>query len=192
MSPFEYALGLISILMSLALADIVMDFHHLMRHRRTVVWDGRILVAAALVVVEVVRIWFAQWALRDLQVALNFPVYIALFGHILLLVLTAVACLPDEVGEGCDLRSFYEENRRYFWSTFAATQLAYFLLWLLFGGGQMSVGGPVRWDDWARILVPLFAYLLLAFVRKPWLDYVLPLAILVFYVSRYWNEALTG
>jgi len=91
MSPFEYALGLISILMSLALADVVMSFHRLLRHRDTVKWDGRVLVAAALVILEVVRIWFAQWTLRDTELALAFPVYLFLFTHILLLVLTAAA-----------------------------------------------------------------------------------------------------
>jgi hypothetical protein len=45
MTPLEYALGLISILMSLALADILMSLHRLMRHAGTIKWDGRILVA---------------------------------------------------------------------------------------------------------------------------------------------------
>ena len=104
MSPFEYALGLISILMSLALTDVVMSFHRLLRRRDTVKWDGRVLVAAALVILEVIRIWFAQRTLRDAEVALGFPVYLFLFTHILLLVLTAAACLAGRGGGG--LRPF--------------------------------------------------------------------------------------
>lgn len=192
MSPFEYALGLISILMSLALADMAMALHRLLRHARTVTWDGRVLVAAALVTLEIIRIWFAQWSLRDLDVALNFPVYVALFGHILLLVLTAVACLPDEVEENCDLNQFYDSNRRYFWSAFAASQAAYFLLWLLFGGNQSSVGGQVGWIDWARILAPLGAYLLLAAVRLRVLDHAIPLALIGLYGWLYWGQTLTA
>jgi hypothetical protein len=192
MTPFEYALGLISILMSLALADIVMSFHRLMRHARTVRWDGRILLAAVLVIVEIIRIWFAQWTLRDLEAALGFPIYVALFVHILLLVLTAVACLPDEVNDGCDLSEFYDRNRRYFWSVFAASQLAYFLLWLVFGGSQSSVSGPVGLIDWVRILAPLAAFLLLAFVRRPLLDYGIPLLLIVFYAWRYWPQTLAA
>jgi hypothetical protein len=192
MTPFEYALGLVSILMSLALADIVLSFHRLLRHARTVKWDGRVLLAAALVILEIIRIWFAQWALRDYDVALGFPVYCALFGHILLLVLTAVACLPDEVGEGCDLGAFHDRNRRYFWGAFAASQLAYFCLWLVFGGGQDSVGGPVGPMDWVRMLAPLFAFLLLAAVRARWLDYLVPAAVIVFYVWRYWGQTLAA
>jgi hypothetical protein len=39
MTPLEYALGLISILMSLALADILMSLHRLMRHAGTIKWS---------------------------------------------------------------------------------------------------------------------------------------------------------
>jgi hypothetical protein len=192
MSPFEYALGLISILMSLALADIVIGFHRLMRQARSLAWDGRLITAAALVVVEVIRIWFATWTVRDVEVALSFPVYVAMFGHVLLLVLTALACLPDEVSDGYDLSAFYDANRRYFWGAFACAQLAYFLLWLLFGGSQSSVGDPVGWVDWVRTLGPLSAYLLLAFARKRWLDYLLPGCILAFYVWIYWSQTLSS
>lgn len=190
MSPFEYALGLISILMSLALADVVMSLHKLLRHRGSVKWDGRVLLAAALVILEIIRIWFAQWTLRDAEVALGFPVYLFLFTHILLLVLTAAACLPDEVDENCDLAIFFEKNRRYFWSAFAATQAAYFLGWFIFGGTQGSVGGAVGFIDWFRMLAPLGAFLLLVFVRKRALDYAIPVALIAFYGWRYWPQTL--
>lgn len=190
MTPFEYALGLISILMSLALADIVMSVHRLMRHARTIKWDGRLLVATALVIVELIRMWFAQWTVRDVQELLSFPIYAALFIHILLLVLTAAACLPDEVADGCDLREFYERNRRYFWSVFATSQFAYFLLWLVFGGTQASVGQGVGLFDWIRMLGPLAAFLLLASVRRPALDYLLPILLIGFYGWLYWPQTL--
>lgn len=192
MTPFEYALGLISILMSLALADMVMCFHRLMRHARTVKWDGRVLVAAALVLVEIIRIWFAQWTLRDYDVALGFPVYFALFVHILLLVLVAAACLPDDVGPECDLGRFYDGNRRYFWGAFTASQLAYFSLWLVFGGSQSSVGGSVGLMDWFRILAPVAAFLTLALLRQRLLDYLIPAMVIAFYVWRYWNQTLAS
>ncbi|HEY8572991.1 hypothetical protein [Phenylobacterium sp.] len=191
MTPFEYALGLISILMSLALADVVMCVHRLMRRARTVRWDARPLIATALIVIEIIRIWFAQWTLRDLDTALGFPVYVALFGHILLLVMTAVASLPDEVGDRCDLGEFYERNRTYFWGAFAATQAAYFALWLVFGGNQASVGGSAGVMDWFRILGPLAVYLLLALVRWKWLHYLAPLVILGFYAWLYRGQTIS-
>jgi hypothetical protein len=68
---------------------------------------------------------------------------------------------------------------------FAATQIAYFLLWQLFGG-------PISVLDWLRILVPLAAYLLLALIRKPLLDYIIPLLLIAFYVWRYWEQTLAA
>ena len=191
MAPFEYAIGLISILMSLALADIVISVHKIMRHRRTVRWDGRVLAATALVVLEVIRIWFAQWTIRDTAVALTFPVYVFLFGHVLLLVLTALACLPDDVDDGCDLSKFYDANRRYFWSAFTATQTAYFAGWFIFGGTQASSTDTIGPLDWLRMLVPLAAFGLLIFVRRRWLDYVIPLAAIAFYGWLYWPQTLS-
>lgn len=192
MSPFEYALGLISILMSLALADIVLSIHKLMRHSRTIKWDARPIVAAALVTTEIIRIWFATWTIRDVQEVLSFPVYAALFLQIMLLVLTAIACLPDEVDDGCDLGQFYERNARYFWGAFAASQAGYFLLWLVFGGDQATAGGHSDPGDWLRCLVPLAAYVLLASVRRHWLDYLLPIGLSAFYIVRYWPQTLSS
>ena len=163
MRPFEYALVLISILMGLALADIVVSFHRLIRSREIVKWDGRVLIATSLVMLEIIRMWFAQWTGRDLATALTFGIYLGEFVQILLLVLLAFSSLPDSVSERCDLGDFYDANRRYFWSVFAAYQASYFVLWLtVFGGTQATVGGTVTPFDWLRMIGPLAAYLILA------------------------------
>ena len=191
MRPFEYALVLISILMGLALADIVVSLHRLVRSQEPVKWDGRVLMATSLVMLEIIRLWFAQWTGRDLAKALTFGVYLGEFVQILLLVLLAFASLPDNVGESCDLGEFYERNRRYFWLVFAAYQTAYFALWLMvFGGTQATVGGAVSPIDWVRMAGPLAVYLMLAFVRQRSLDYLAPAVIMVFYLLRYWNQSL--
>lgn len=191
MRPFEYALVLISILMGLALADIVVSLHRLIRSQRPVRWDGRVLMATSLVMLEIVRMWFAQWTGRDLAIAVTFGVYLGEFIQILFLVLLAYASLPDDLGESVDLGNFYEDNRRYFWSVFAAYQASYFVLWLtVFGGTQATVGGAVTPIDWVRMVGPLLVYVALAFVRLRWLDYVAPAAIIIFYLFRYWNQSL--
>jgi hypothetical protein len=135
--------------------------------------------------------WFAQWTGRDLAIAVTFGVYLGEFIQILLLVLLAYASLPDDLGESCDLQEFYERNRRYFWSVFAAYQASYFVLWLtVFGGTQATVGGAVTPIDWARMVGPLLIYLTLTFVRLRWLDYLAPALIMIFYLLRYWNQSL--
>ncbi|HEY1962443.1 MAG TPA: hypothetical protein VGG69_08495 [Rhizomicrobium sp.] len=193
MQPFEYSLVLTSILVSLALANIVMCFHRLLRNARRVTWDGRVLIAAALVIVEIVRLWFATWTVRDVTQVETFSVYLGIFVQILLLVLLGASALPEEVGETCDLGAFYDGNRRYFWGVFALYQLSYFLMgFFVFGVQQGVSGGTVDAFDLFRMLAPLAIYVVLTFARVKPLDYLLPLAVIVFYLVRYWNQALVA
>jgi hypothetical protein len=192
MSPFDYSLGLLTILMGLALADVTFSFHHLAVRARTIRWDGRPLIAAALVIVECVRLWFGQWTLRSISVALTFPIYFGLFTEMLLLVLLASASLPDKPTNDCDMGAVYDQRRRYFWGLFAAYHAMYFAFWLVFGATNAAGTGAAGVVDWIRVLAPIAAFLLLALVRVRWLDYLLPAAFIVFYIARYWHATLSA
>jgi hypothetical protein len=188
----DYALGLLTILMGLALADVTFSFHKLAVRARMIRWDGRVLLAAALVVFECVRLWFAQWTLRNIAVALTFPIYFGQFVQMLLLVLLATSCLPDDLTDDFDLHAFYEARRRYFWGLFAAYHLMFFIWWIIFGATSangLSAAGPI---DWIRVLAPLMLFPLLIFVRRRWLDYAIPTIFILFYAARYWNATLSG
>jgi hypothetical protein len=192
MNPFDYSLGLLTILMGLALADVSFSFHKLAIRARTIRWDGRPLIAAALVTVECVRLWFGQWTLRNFSAALTFPIYFGLFVQMLLLVLLASASLPDEPRDDCDLAVVYEQRRRYFWGLFAAYHVMYFVFWLIFGATNAAGNAPASAVDWVRVLAPIGAFGLLALVRIGWLDYLVPAAFIVFYVARYWHATLSA
>jgi hypothetical protein len=192
MSPFDYALGLLTILMGLALADITFSFHHLAVRARTIRWDGRPLIAAALVIVECVRLWFGQWTLRSVAIALTFPIYFGLFIQMLLLVLLASASLPDKPADDCDIGAVYEQRRRYFWGLFTFYYALYFIFWLIFGATNAAGTGPAGPVDWVRVLAPIVAFLVLAAVRIRWLDYVIPAAVILFYIARYWHATLSA
>ena len=113
-------------------------------------------------------------------------------GSVLLLVLTALAFLSDEVGKDCDLRRFDDGNRRYFWRAFTARQAAYFLDWFIFGGSQArTVAAIVATMDWSRFVAPLLAGGSLIVVRSRVLDDLVPLAAIGFYVWLYWPQTLT-
>jgi hypothetical protein len=192
MNPFDYSLGLLTILMGLALADVSFSFHKLAVRARTIRWDGRPLIAAALVIVECVRLWFGQWTLRNFSAALTFPIYFGLFVQMLLLVLLASACLPDEPTDDCDLGAVYERRRRYFWGLFAAYHALYFAFWLVFGATNAAGTAPAGVVDWVRVLAPIAMFLLLAIVRVRWLDYLAPAAFIIFYIARYWHATLSA
>lgn len=192
MNGFDYALGLLTILMGLALADVTFSFHKLAVKARTIRWDGRVLLAAALVIFECVRLWFAQWTLRNSAEALTFPIYLGMFVEMLLLVLIAASCLPDDPTDDFDLGSFYEQRRRYFWGLFAAYHLMFFIWWIIFGATSadgLSAAGAI---DWVRVLAPLAFFPLLMFVRRRSLDYAIPWMFILFYAARYWHATLSA
>ena len=184
MTPFEYALGLFSVLVGLALADIAQKAHRLVRHARTIRWDGRAILATMLVIVVIVGLWFDVWNIRGRAEILVFGFYLTLFLEMMLLFVLAANSLPDDAGPDCNLSTFYEGNSRTFWLSFAAFQLSYGAHWVYFTRFVGSAQG------WAVVIGPIAAFLLLAFVRKEVLHYLLSSALIVVYLILNWTETL--
>lgn len=182
MTPFEYALGLFSVLVGLALADIAQKAHRLVRHARTISWDGRAILATLLVIVVIISLWFAVWNIRDRAEILVFGFYLTLFLEMMLLFVLAANSLPDDAGPDCDMSAFYEGNSRTFWLSFAAFQLSFVAHWVYF---TRFLGSA---QDWAVVIVPLAVFLLLAFVRRRTLHYLLPGTLIVVYLVLNWSE----
>ena len=182
MTPFEYALGLFSVLVGLALADIAQKAHRLVRHARTISWDGRAILATLLVIVVIISLWFAVWNIRERAEILVFGFYLTLFLEMMLLFVLAANSLPDDAGPDCDMSAFYEGNSRTFWLSFAAFQLSFAAHWVYFTRFLGSV------QDWAVVIGPFAAFLLLAFIRKKALHYLLPGTLIVIYVVLNWSE----
>jgi hypothetical protein len=122
---FEYALGLFSVLIGLAIADIAISFHRLIRRRASVVWDPLALLAALYVLWMALGLWFSMWRIRDIEETRHYFFYVSLVAHLFVLFLSAAASLPDEVADSCDLRAYYAGNRRYFWSLIVLYQLLF-------------------------------------------------------------------
>jgi len=185
MNGFEYALGLFSVLIGLALADIAMSAHKLVRNFRTVRWDVRVIISSLLVIVVIVRMWFAFWTIRNVGAVLNFPFYLSLFIELMILFLLASTCLPDEPTENCDLTRFYEGNQRTLWVVFAAFELSFLLHWFYFGGGEMP-GAKI-----ALAFVPLTVCVVLLLIRRRSLHIYVPAGLIVWELYRSWNQSLT-
>ncbi len=121
MSAFEYILPLVSVLVGLAIADMVVSLHRLLRARKRVRWDWLSLTTALLAVLLVLEFWWRFFA------AQSNPFYETLGGFLLLaiqlviLFLLNASALPDRVpDEGLDLSAFYLDNASYFWTLYAA------------------------------------------------------------------------
>ena len=189
MSPFDYALGLVSVLVGLALADVAASLHRLLRQARLVRWDGRVVLCVVLVIITITGMWFEVWSIRSVKAVLSYPFYLSLFLEFMVLFLVCAACLPDEPGENCDLGAFYERNRTYLWSLFALFQTSFFLHWIYFAGLRMS-------NHWQTLLlgtwvgVPLLVFVLLAMIRSRWFHYIALLALIAYRLLNYWNFTL--
>ena len=189
MTPFDYAVGLVSILVGLALADVAASLHKLLRQGRSVRWDGRVVLSVAFVIITITGMWFSVWSIRDVKAVLSFPFYLSLFLEFMVLSLVCAACLPDEPVDSHDLGLFYDNNRGYLWSLFALFQTSYFLHWIYFVGIRVTDRGEL-FIRGAAVLIPLALFLLLATVRSRWFHYVMLFALVALALCEHWRLTL--
>jgi len=164
-SPFEYILPMVSILVGLAIGDLSLSLHRLLRARRRVRWDWLPLAAAVLVVLLILFFWWAFYAMGRAEVWTRYWAFLVLAAALIAMFLLASAALPDTVPEdGLDLSAYYDENRRYFWILFAVfTLLAFALDFLVYTDDAVHSTGPLRAIPTLSIAAVLLS---LAFVRK--------------------------
>ena len=135
---FEFALGLFSVLIGLAIADVAASFHRLMRARPPVRWDPLVLLAALLAMVITVGMWFDLWGIRNATSVRHFFLYLALVASFFVLFLIAASSLPDEATPGANLREFYARKHRYFWFLVTLFEIIYVAFGIHFLGGVLQ------------------------------------------------------
>ena len=167
---FEYALGIYSVLIGLAVADIAASFHRLLRHRSRVTWDPLTLLAAGYALCMAVYMWFDIWGVRQLAVTRQFFFYLGLVGQLFLLFLVAAASLPDEADDQTNLRDYYAGNSRSFWLLVTLFQLVYFAFGVYFTG--VSLGLTPLLAAWAKMGAPLAVSLVLLAWQSRTLHYL--------------------
>ena len=120
MTPFQYVLPLVSVLVGLALADLAVSLHRLLRARRHVQWDWLPLATAALAALTSFHLWWAFYNSQDDTFYQTLGGSLPFAAQLVVLFLVNAAALPDEVPDGgLDLRAFYDANAPYFWSLYA-------------------------------------------------------------------------
>ena len=125
MSAFEYTSVLASIIIGLALVDVLVSLNRLIRASKTVKWHWAAPAATALVVLTLLQIWWSLYRPQDSAITIG--EFLPLFVELVILFLLAAAALPDEVTpDGLDLKAYYHRNGPYFWGLFTAA-----LGWLL-------------------------------------------------------------
>ena len=109
---FSYLSAFVTIVLAVALADMIQSSHRLLRARNRVKWDARPLVFGGVVALCVVSEFFSLWSTFDItQLSigrllwfLSVPTFYAFLAY---------SVLPDEVpDEGTDLSDFWDAEHR--------------------------------------------------------------------------------
>jgi hypothetical protein len=121
--PFSYLSVLLSIILGLAITQILLGVRGIVLSRARVVGYWPTFVFAGLLFLMVVQSWWAMFGLREVPVW-TFPMFaIVLLQTTAMYMLTALV-LPDFFGEhAIDLRAHYFAHRILFFSLLAATLL---------------------------------------------------------------------
>lgn len=166
---FAYLAGFVTIMLAIALSDMVQSTHRLLRDRARVKWDFLTPLLALWIFLWVLSEFFSLWVDARFD-RLTFYGLLGLVAVPTLTSLAAFAALPDEVpAEGLDLQRFYFDNLR----------LLIFLLALISIGdvGRIMIyaarfNGFVAFEPWLPFLamwIVTFACLgLMYVVRNRW------------------------
>lgn len=123
MGAFEFLLALASVLIGLAITNLVMGAHKLLRARGRVAWGWLTPLAGLLMLLKLVAFWWSLWALKPFASAATYQMFLGEIVDLALLCLLSSTALPDDVpAEGLDLKAFYASNITLFWGLFAAFQ----------------------------------------------------------------------
>ena len=193
MEAFDYAMGLVSIVVGIAISDLAFSFHRLFRHRRTLSWDARTLLAAALTFVVLFSMWFELWSVHGRPEILNYPFLLSIIVELVLLFLMATAVLPDEPLPNDDLATFYDNNARSIWTFFLLFQISYVGHWLYF---KMTSPSYELDHILARLpavlMVPVAAGALVLMPRRRMLHLILITSLLIYWLVTYSDNRIGG
>ena len=176
MTLFELFFGLSSVILGLALTNIVASLHRLSLAGRKVRWAPEPLLLTLLVVMIIVFIWLGQWFEREiteisagqalLQVAKMMTLYFA-----------AASCLPEPdklSDDGIDLYNYYDRTRGL---SFGALIVGLMLFQIYFATSGARISWVTLWDDGVLIAI----YTSLIFIRSRWFNVLALVGVLGFF-----------
>ncbi|MFL6721937.1 MAG: hypothetical protein ACJ8FT_09080 [Sphingomonas sp.] len=166
MDQFGYVVGLLSIITGLALSDMGVSLHHLLKRRSNVQWDWLTLAIAGYVAFVIIRFWYQVWSIRGFPGVTGLFFFSGIIAENFVLFLIAASSLPDEddVTQGrVDLRAFQQRNSIYLWRLF----LLFTLMWAAHGlYFAIAERQPFSFRMGAIFVVPVALGGALAFVRQ--------------------------
>jgi hypothetical protein len=120
MTPFEHLAVLISIVLGLAIAQLLTTAHHLVMARGRVRFYWLPVLWSAILFVTLVEWWWGIFSLRGIESWNFFYFLFVLLSPVTLYLATASALPAVEPGVQYDLRAYYYANRGWFFALVAA------------------------------------------------------------------------
>ncbi|NUR45175.1 MAG: hypothetical protein HOP91_03320 [Sphingomonas sp.] len=164
----EYLTTFVAIIVSLAVADLLMSLHRLLRARRRVRWFWIPPALALYMLMLAVNFWWGNYFRFVSLTEVSMAQFLSTLASLVVLFLMVAAALPDEVPEsGLDLGEWYWENARYFWSL---NVIGLTILLTIFAVTHVRTGPDVLQFLGEKILnlILLCGAVLLLFTKRVW------------------------
>lgn len=178
-----YILNFASIILGLALGDMLIDFDRLLRLRRQVRWHPLPLIAAAFVLMVLVAAW---WELYFLSLVETITVghFLPYFAKLVLIFLLAAAVLPSDWKDQMDLKAYYFDNRvRLFGTWWLLTALI--IAMAISQAGRLPAWGFLIFSGRGLVAMPI-----LAWSPRPIVHWVLLPILLALFTWQWFNIAI--
>ena len=184
----EYLLSLMAIVTGLAIADMTVSLHGLLRRFRKVHWDWLPVVAAFFVFVLIVSSWWTSWT-SNFEAMPHFVFVIIMF-QLVALFLAAKAVLPDDRdGDRLDLLDHYRLSNRYVWLSLTVLSVLVIMPPVVEGRAFQEPASFIGWV-WIPLLYAGLS-LILACVQRMTLHRVLVPGFLVLHLVQVSAWSLT-
>ena len=184
MSVGETVVVFVSIILGIALGDLLLSTHRLLRARERVEWHWVTPALAFFMLMNIIAFWWASFnwyrEIGDFSIS-DFLPDVAVFVFVFL---GAAAVLPDEIPEGrLSLRDFYFREARYFWSLQILLVIALIVNAFLRRDPGAGFGAFLVGEFNNIVSLPLLALLLVT--KRPWVHYAVIAFIMVMIGSSY-------
>ena len=175
MTVGEYLSVFASFILALAVAELVLGLHRLLRHREHIEWDWMTPAMALLVMFNIITFWWAtyRWYGSGSNPSiLGFLPDVATF---VVLFLMSAAVFPDDVPEqGLSLREFYRSQARYIWSL----QVLILILVVVFVAPRKFDGWQAVVVDQSHNIIAAFVLSFVAWTKRMWIHQIAIVALI--------------
>jgi hypothetical protein len=165
---FAYLAAFVSIVLAVALSDMIQSTHRLIRARDRVKWDPLTPLLALSVFTSLLAAFFSLWGDARFERLTYYGLLAFMVGPVIT-ALVAFAVLPDDVPDsGLDLRQFFFNNRRYLAVLFAMISVNDVIWTVRWASMMNALNRPDFWWHFAPVATINAVLIAVLFLSKSW------------------------